>query len=516
MERRRADAAEQASRNFLDSFIELIPYPAFYKDADRRYIGCNRPFEEFWGLRKSQIAGRLDREVMPVDISALHDPNDRALLETPGSRSYAAAVTAADGAAHEVIFNITTLLRTDGTAGGITGILIDVTERRKMLDQLRQLSRAVEQSPATVVITDTKGTIEYVNPKFTLLTGYTAAEALGTNPRILKSGKQPPEFYRDMWETISAGKEWRGEFHNLKKNGESYWESASISPVTDEKGEITHYLAVKEDITDRKLALEALRVSEENLRERNRIMEMDLRIAQITQNALLMQPVPESGLLKIEYRYVPLEKVGGDYFSFMPLENGDMAVFIGDVSGHGVVSALFLALVKFATERIFRDFARLPAEYLRRLNSELIGSMSSYFITGIYGVFEAGGDPPGAVFRFSNGGHPPPILLKAGGQARYLDAPGTIIGAFESASYGESSITLEKGDRVFLYTDGIPEAHNSSRERIGFGDDLLELFRASSRPGLGETLDRVMGSVEAFRGDMPPDDDMVLVGIEVI
>ncbi len=118
----------------------------------------------------------------------------------------------------------------------------------------RKLSTAVEQSPVTIVITDTSGTIEYVNPKFTEMTGYTLAEALGQNPRILKSGEFPPEAYKMLWNTILAGEVWRGEFHNKKKNGQLFWEQASISPIKDALGIVTSFVAVKEDITGRKLA----------------------------------------------------------------------------------------------------------------------------------------------------------------------------------------------------------------------------------------------------------------------
>ncbi|MGA3141862.1 MAG: PAS domain S-box protein [Verrucomicrobiota bacterium] len=128
----------------------------------------------------------------------------------------------------------------------------DITGRKRMEEKLRQLSRAVEQSPASIVITNPAGDIEYANPKFINVTGYTLAEILGKNPRILKSGEISPETYRELWQTITAGKEWRGEFHNKKKNGELYWESASISPIRDRAGRVTHYVAVKEDITARK------------------------------------------------------------------------------------------------------------------------------------------------------------------------------------------------------------------------------------------------------------------------
>lgn len=149
------------------------------------------------------------------------------------------------------------------------GLMIDITERKLAEEQIRKLSTAVEQSPATVVITDLKGNIEYVNPKFCETTGYSVEEAMSKNPRILKSGEKPSEEYKDMWETITSGKEWRGEFHNKRKNGELYWESASISPIRNDKGMITHYLAVKEDITERKKAEDELKENEARLLELN-------------------------------------------------------------------------------------------------------------------------------------------------------------------------------------------------------------------------------------------------------
>ncbi len=140
-------------------------------------------------------------------------------------------------------------------------ILHTMTIQRRMGEKLRQLMRAVEQSPATIVITNLKGTIEYANPKFTELTGYSLKEAMGQNPRILKSGKHSQEFYKKLWDTILAGKEWRGEFYNKKKNGEFFWEAASISPVKDVEERVTHFIAVKEDITARKRMEERLAVS---------------------------------------------------------------------------------------------------------------------------------------------------------------------------------------------------------------------------------------------------------------
>jgi PAS domain S-box-containing protein len=125
-------------------------------------------------------------------------------------------------------------------------------ERRRVDEQLRKLSRAVEQSPTLIMITDTAGLIDYVNPKFEQVTGYAAEDVIGENPRILKSGRMLPQEFERLWKTITAGDEWHGEFQNRKKSGELYWESASISPIRNAEGKITHYLAVKEDITEKK------------------------------------------------------------------------------------------------------------------------------------------------------------------------------------------------------------------------------------------------------------------------
>jgi PAS domain S-box-containing protein len=141
-------------------------------------------------------------------------------------------------------------------------------------DHISQLCVAVEQSPSAVVITDVNGTIEYANPKFTELTGYLAEEVVGRNPRLLKSGTTPKEAYQELWRTITAGKVWRGQFRNRKKSGELYWESASISPVRDRTGAITHFVAVKEDVTESRRLNDELRLAHDLLERR--VMERTL------------------------------------------------------------------------------------------------------------------------------------------------------------------------------------------------------------------------------------------------
>lgn len=129
---------------------------------------------------------------------------------------------------------------------------IDISEKKKMEQELKILYRASEQSPASIVITDVEGDIQYVNSKFETISGYKKEEIIGKNPRVLKSGYTDDTDYKNLWNTISSGKEWQGEFHNKRKNGELYWERALISPIFNSVGSITHYIAVKEDITEEK------------------------------------------------------------------------------------------------------------------------------------------------------------------------------------------------------------------------------------------------------------------------
>ncbi len=144
--------------------------------------------------------------------------------------------------------------KSESTVALVISFCLSIERRKRVETELIKLSSAVEQSPAAVVITDSAGNIEYVNSRFAELTGYSIEEALGSNPRILKSGKIPSDVYEELWKTISSGNEWHGEFCNKKKNGELFWEYGFISPVRDNRGVINNFIAIKEDITERKRA----------------------------------------------------------------------------------------------------------------------------------------------------------------------------------------------------------------------------------------------------------------------
>ncbi len=207
--------------------------------------------------RAEELSRELGREVAPgFEVLVA-----RTRLGIPDEREW--TYIRKDGSRFPVSLSVTALRDASGEIRGFLGIGSDITARLQAEEELRKLSQAVMQSPVAVIITTPDGRIDYVNPRFTEITGYTAAEAVGENPRILKSGRMSEGEYRTLWETISAGRIWQGVFYNRKKDGGYYWASASISPIRNPHGEVTHFVGIQEDITVQKMTEQALKEAKE-------------------------------------------------------------------------------------------------------------------------------------------------------------------------------------------------------------------------------------------------------------
>jgi PAS domain S-box-containing protein len=272
----------QAERTRLQTLIQTIPDLVWLKDLNGVYQFSNPRFEAFVGATKTDLLGKTDYDFVDKELADWFREHDRLALEAGGPSLNEEWVTFADGH-RELLETIKTPVKdASGQPVGVLGIARDVTQSRKDQDRLRKLSKAIEQSPVVVVITDRAGIIEYVNPRFTELTGYLPAEAVGANPRLLKSGTTPPEVYAGLWDTILAGRVWLGELQNRKKSGELFWESVSIAPILDEAGTITHFVALEEDITNMKRVhtelqeqlLELRRWHEATLGRETRVLEL--------------------------------------------------------------------------------------------------------------------------------------------------------------------------------------------------------------------------------------------------
>lgn len=272
---------DSASVNIYRTIFELAD-DALLLMEDDHFIDCNASALALFGYTYEELIGQS-----LLDFSPLAQPNgykSEQMLTQIKEKALAGQVQKFEWLGQRSIdelFYVQVTLQglKFGDRTLLQFSLQDITERKQSEEQLRQLSRAVEQSASTIVITDTEGYIEYANPRFVETTGYTLEEAIGQHTRILKSGETSAEEYQQLWEAIKTGQEWRGEFHNRKKNGELYWESASISPIKDADGRITHYLAVKEEITERKQA-------EENLAKRATELQTVAQVATAASTSL--------------------------------------------------------------------------------------------------------------------------------------------------------------------------------------------------------------------------------------
>jgi two-component system, NtrC family, sensor kinase len=248
-QRKKAVQALHRNFDFLQQLIDTIPNPIFYKDINGIYQLCNTAFEQSIGLSRKDIVGKTIYDLAPKEQADTYNEIDRELIRKPGTRSYESRIRYADGRIHDVIFYNASITGSPGTATGIVGVMLDITERKEAEQEHVHLAAAISQADEMIVVTDPEGSIQYVNPAFEKYTGYSRREAMGQTPRILKSGQQAGEFYKSLWETIRSGRVWSGRLVNRKKDGTLFEEEARISPIRSPSGEIVNYVAVKRDVT---------------------------------------------------------------------------------------------------------------------------------------------------------------------------------------------------------------------------------------------------------------------------
>ena len=261
------EIARQRSQRVLQRFIDHLPGTAYVKDAESHTLMANRVFQTLLGIDPASMIGKTSQELFPGEFGQKIAEDDRKVMES-------GSLTVIEENFNDRDYESTKFVIDDGQGERLLGgMTMDITVRKQVErdlaaqlnevlelnhklaiaeESMRRLSTAVEQSPASIVIADLNANIIFVNQAFTEASGYTLQEVLGKNPRILQSGDTPPETYADMWPILSAGRVWRGEFTNQRKDGSHYLELATISPVRNSDGQVTHYVAVKEDITDKR------------------------------------------------------------------------------------------------------------------------------------------------------------------------------------------------------------------------------------------------------------------------
>ena len=252
------------TNNLLQTLIDNLPDAIYMKDVDCKKLMANKQDLFNCGLTEmSEILGKTDFDLFPKKVAELYFEDDRQVIEKGESILNREEILPGKNKDRWTLTSKIPLKDEEGKIYGLVGIGRDITEVKEKETQVRLLQKTIEQSPLAVVITNPKGDIDYVNHGFENVTGYNYKEGIGKNPEILKSGKQSPEYYQDLWETILSGKNWYGEFHNKRKDGSMYWESAVIAPITNELNKITHFVAVKEDITKMKQMIADLEKAKE-------------------------------------------------------------------------------------------------------------------------------------------------------------------------------------------------------------------------------------------------------------
>jgi PAS domain S-box-containing protein len=376
--------------------------------------------------------------------------------------------------------------------GGVA-VFRDVTAHRNADDAVRRLSNAVEQTADAIYITDRDGVVEYVNPGFERITGYSKDEVLGRTPGLLKSGRHDAAHYRELWSTVLAGEVFRGTMVNRRKNGEIFHVEMTITPIKDPTGAVTHFVAVGKDMTDRRIRQEH---------------ELELNLARSVQHGLFPTRTPRFPGFDLAGVACPTTAMCGDYYDYVVDDHNRLGIVIGDVSGHGLGPALVMA----ATRAYLRAFVRtLPGtgDVLRAMNRALVTDLEDgRFVTMLLARLDA----RTRSLTYANAGHTPGfVLARDGGLRAVLESSGTPLGV--SAAWGVTDaepIALEPGDTVVLMTDGITESQAPDGSLLGI-EGALQIVRTQLAGSAQQVLEGLVAGAQAFAGGGPQTDDLTAI-----
>lgn len=368
-------------------------------------------------------------------------------------------------------------------------------EGRASREEIVLLTRAVEQTADSVIVTDRRGVIQYVNPAFEATTGYAPDEAVGRTPAILKSGRHDTQFYERMWGELLEGRSYRGILANRKKDGAFYWAEQTITPIRSDEGEITHFVSVLKDVTDLR---------------RQHEQEVQLRVAHEVQRRFYQNPVAVDGL-ELAAACHPAAETGGDYFDFVPAPDGAVYVAIGDASGHGLGAALVMALTR-ASVRSLAALNLDVAEVLTRVNGMLVGDLEEHrFVT----LLLARIDTRGRLLQYANAGHVPGVVLGSDGAApAAMPATGVPLGLFPASVFESRTLAFGREDVLLLVTDGVTESERGDGDQFGPERVLASASACRDRPACA-IADAVCQASRRFADGEPQADDLTAVVVKM-
>lgn len=364
----------------------------------------------------------------------------------------------------------------------------------------------------------------YANAGFERLTGYSVAEVLGRNCRFLQGPETDPATVATLRQAIREQRAVTVQLLNYRKGGTPFWNRLSITPVRDEAGVVTQLIGVQSDVTAEVEAKEGLRLANRRLESAAQIIKEDLEAAAESQQALLPANLPSFPGFRFAYRSRPCIDVGGDSLNVLSLDDRNLAVYVLDVSGHGVAAALLSVTLTYmlsaAPDRSFLYHPAAdgsgayrvtrPAEVVARLNRQFSPNspMSRYF-TMLYGIL----NKQTGEFCYVAAGHLGPIHIAAGAAPVTGETTGIPVGVLANAAYEERTIILAPGERLYLCTDGLYEAENGAQEEFGV-ERLIGILDASRAVPLEESLDSLMDRIGQWLGETGAADDSSILAIE--
>jgi len=364
----------------------------------------------------------------------------------------------------------------------------------------------------------------YVNRGFTEITGYSREESIGRNCRYLQGPGTSPERVAEIRRAVADRRACIVELLNYRRDGTPFWNRLSLTPVRDASGVVTHYIGVQSDVTRGREAEDALREAKERVEQANRRMQRDLEAAAAIQRALLPARVPIRDGVAFAWHLDPCDELAGDTLNVIPLDDHHVAVYVLDVSGHGVPAALLsVTLHRWLSPNPERSVLRYrssePASESRIVSPDLVARQlnvqfpmdlaTGQYFTLIYGVLNL----PLREFRYVNAGHPPPIHVPARGAAYSLESSGFPVGVFPDSTYETELVVIAPGDRLYLFSDGLTESMNE-REELFDVERLAAAVEAHRSERLEQSLESVAREAWRWRGKQAPDDDLTLLGIE--
>ncbi len=512
-ERKRAEEAILSQKQLLENTLESLTHPFYVIDANDYTI---------------QVANKAAKKVAGGEVTTCHAMTHRS--DTPcGSADDPCPLDEVKRTGKPVVLEHTHYDEQGNAVsaevhgypifdplGNVVQMIeysLDITERKKAEAQLRLQSAALESAANGIAITDPKGILQWVNPAFSKLTGYSAEEAVGQNPRVIKSGEHGPEFYANMWSTISSGKVWHGEVVNQRKDGSHYTEEMTITPVPGDDGAPTHYVAIKADVSERKQLEQDLQGAFETIKAQKDRMEGELTVArdiQMSMLPLIFPAFPEHDELDVHAVVYPAREVGGDFYDFFFLDERRFCFVIGDVSDKGVPAALFMAVTKtLIKSRALEDGS--PASILTHVNDELSKDNDScMFVT----LFIAILDTASGEVTYTNAGHNPPYIKRESGAVEALaQRHGPVLGAMEGVTYRSTTLRLSTGDQMVLFTDGVTEAMSPAKKLFG-ETRLVELLEGDSLNVPKKIVTKVIDSVQAFEDGSEQSDDVTVLTVQ--